>query len=87
MIQVFFGVPESYRNSLGEVVGLNGPYGKGEKGLKGWPRPPPWQVRIGRGAGPPFLLSLSLFLILLLQLGKGGNLLLLGVGLPPLGAP
>ena len=40
VIRVFFGVPESYGNSSGEVMGLNGPYGKGEKGLKGWPRPP-----------------------------------------------
>ena len=32
--------------------------------------------------GGPFLLSLSLFLLLILQLGKGGNLLLLGVGIP-----
>ena len=36
MIRVFFGVPESYGNLPEEVVGLNGPYGKGEKGLKGW---------------------------------------------------
>ena len=41
VIRVFFGVPESYGNSPGEVVGLNGPYGKGEKGLKRWPRPSP----------------------------------------------
>ena len=24
------------------VLGLNGPYGKGEKGPKGWPHPSPW---------------------------------------------
>ena len=42
VIRVFFGVPESYGNSPGEVVGLNGPYGKGEKGLKRWPHPSPW---------------------------------------------
>ena len=24
------------------VLGLNGPYGKGEKGLKRWPHPSPW---------------------------------------------
>ena len=42
VIRVFFGVPESYGNSPGEVVGLNGPYGKGERGPKGWPPPPPW---------------------------------------------
>ena len=48
---------------------------------------PPSPIRIGKGAGLPFLLSLSRFLLLLLQLGKGGNLLLLGVGIPPMGAP
>ena len=36
VIRVFFGVPESYGNSPEEVVGLTGPYGKGEKGLKRW---------------------------------------------------
>ena len=40
VIRVFFGVSESYGNPPGEVVGLNGPYGKGEKGLKGWQRAP-----------------------------------------------
>ena len=28
VIRVFFGVPESYGNSPGEVLGLIGPYGK-----------------------------------------------------------
>ena len=41
VIRVYFGVPESYGNSSGEVVGLNGPYRKGERGLKGRPRAPP----------------------------------------------
>ena len=36
VIRVFFGVSGSYGNSPGEVMGLIGPYGKGEKGLKGW---------------------------------------------------
>ena len=40
MIRVFFGVSESYGNPPGEVVGLNGSYEKGEKGLKGCPLPP-----------------------------------------------
>ena len=59
--RVFFGVPESYGNSPGEVVGLNGPYGKGEKGLKGWLCTPPWKVRIGLGRGrrPPLFPSPS----------------------------
>ena len=36
-----FRSTEELREFAGEVVGLNGPYGKGEKGLKGWPCPPP----------------------------------------------
>ena len=40
------------REFVGEVMGLNGPYGKGEKGLKGWLRTPPHGlVRIGLGRG------------------------------------
>ena len=86
MIRVFFGVPESYENSLGELVGLNGPYRKGEKGLKGWSRAPHGLVRIGLGGGGTPLLPSPLFLLpflLLVGIGKGGRILL-GVGLPPL---
>ena len=78
-----FGVSESYGNSPGEVMGLNGPYEKGEKGLKGWSRAPHWLVRIGLGGGgapPPFLLPLLLFSS---PTRKGGVLLPVGVGLPP----
>ena len=78
VIQVFFGVPESYGNLLGEVVGLNGPYGKGEKGPKGWPcTPPPSMASMNwtrEGAAPP---SLSFFLSYsfpLSPLGKGRGL-------------
>ena len=40
------------------VLGLNGPYGKGEKGLKRWPHPSPWSgPNWTRGAAP---LSFSL---------------------------
>ena len=67
MIRLFFGVPENYENSPGEVLGLNGPYGKGEKGLKGWPHAPHGMVRIGLGGG-----GAPSFLLLLLGLGKGG---------------
>ena len=55
-------------------MGVNGPYGKGEKGLKGWLRAPLWADPnwTREGATPPsFLLSLFPFLLLLLQLGKG----------------
>ena len=59
------------RKAPGELMGLNGPWWeRGGGGQVGGvcPRSP---VRIGKGLGPPFLLSLSLFLLLLLQLGKG----------------
>ena len=73
------GLPEP----PGELMGLNGPWWeRGGGGQVGGARPPS-PIRIGGGA---FLLSFSLFLLLLLLLGKGGNLLLLGVGIPPLGA-
>ena len=54
-------------------MGLNGPYGKGEKGLKGWLRAPMGWSKLDYGGGgtPTFLLSLFPFLLLLLQLGKG----------------
>ena len=61
--------------------------GSQEEATKVGAVPPPSPILIGKGADPPFLLSLSLFLLLLLQLGKGGNLLLVGVGIPPWGAP
>ena len=45
------------------VLGLNGPFGKGEKGLKGWPHPFPWAGPnwTREGVAPPsFLLPLLL---------------------------
>ena len=53
-----------------ELMGLNGLWWKRGGGDQGGGAPPS-PIRIGRGAGPPFLLSLSLFLLLLLQLGRG----------------
>ena len=66
------------------VLGLNGPYGKGEKGLKGWPHPSPWAgpnwTREGGRPLPSFSFSLPFPSLLLLLLGrapsstrKGGN--------------
>src|ERR687897_2022814 len=44
------------------VLGLNGPYGKGEKGPKGWPHPSPWTspnwTREGGRPLPSFSFSL-----------------------------
>ena len=75
------------------LLGLNGPYGKGEKGLKGWPYPSPWAgpnwTREGGRPLPSFSFSLPFPFLLLLLLGrapsstrKGGILLPVGVGLP-----
>ena len=74
------------------VLGLNGPYGKGEKASKGGRTPPHGLVRIGLGRGrplPAFSFSLPFPSLLLLLLGrapsstrKGGILLPVGVGLP-----
>ena len=53
-------------------MGLNGPYRKGEKGLKGGRAPPHRLVRIGLGkGGAPFLPSPSPFPFFLFQLGEG----------------
>ena len=50
-------------------------------------RPPPSPIRIGEGGRPPLSFSpSSLSFPVLVGLGKGGNLLLVGVGIPPLGA-
>ena len=73
VIRVFFGVPESYGNAPGEVVGLNGPYGKGEKGLKGGRAPSPWTgpnwTRERGRPLPSFSFSLPFFLVGLHTLG------------------
>ena len=63
MIRVFFGVPESYRNTYWALLGHTG---KKKKGLKGGRTPPLALVRIGLGkGGAPFLPSPSLFPFLL----------------------
>ena len=57
------GIFRSTRELREFVLGLNGPYGKGEKGLKGGRAPPLGLVRIGLGkGGAPFLPSLFPFL-------------------------
>ena len=79
-----FGHLPEYRGVTGNPQGVNGPYWAlvGERRRRpGGGRTPQAQSELG-GGRPPFLPSLFLFLLLLLQLGKGGNLLLLGVGLP-----
>ena len=88
VIQVFFGVPETYENSPGSIWALLGFRGKRERRLRP-PRLSPNWTR-GRGSAPSFLLFSFPFpsLILLLlgrapsSTGKGGILLPMGVGLP-----
>ena len=73
MVSGEFGHLPKYRGlpePPGELMGLNGPWWKRGGGGKVGPRPPS-PIRIEKGAGPPFLLSLSLFLLLLPGLGKG----------------
>ena len=84
VIRVFFGVPRSYENSPGEVIGLTGSYGKGGGRPRGGGARPPWVlIGLGEGGGAPlalsYSLSLSLFPSLLLRKGKG---FLLGLGSP-----
>ena len=79
VIRVFFGVPESYENSLGKV---NGPdWALVEGGKKGHEvaRASPCPNRIGQGVGarPPFPSPSPSFPSFLLRKGKG---ILLGLG-------
>ena len=73
----------------GELMGLNGPWWKRGGGGQVEGRAPQAQSELGRGAGPPFLLSLFPFLPPPSWTRKGGNLLLVGVGagFPPWGTP
>ena len=81
MIRVFFGVPESYGNSYWALMGHTG---KERKASKGGRTPPHGLVRIGLGkGGAPFLLCRSPFPSPT-PTRKGGVLLPVGVGLPPM---
>ena len=67
VIQVFFGVPESYGNSPGSIWALLGFRGKREGRLR-----PPTNWTRGRGRAPSFLLFSFPFPSLLLPLhGRG----------------
>ena len=81
----FRHLPE-YRGVIGTPRGVNGPHGpkvEHRRGGQGRPRAPPPLVRIGQGGGgaPLSFLSSLRSSPLLLQLGKEGVLLPVGVGL------
>ena len=81
MIRVFFGVPESYGNLYWALMGHTGKERKASKGGRATPHN---LVRIGLGkGGAPFLLSPSPFPSPT-PTRKGGVLLTVGVGLPPM---
>ena len=82
MVRAFFRITGELPEPPEELMGLNGPWWKRAGGGQGAGVPPPQ-----KGAGPPFLLSLSLFLLLLLQLGKGGETYSYWEYDSPLGAP
>ena len=92
--QTFTGVSGGYRNPPGSILGLLGLSGEEEGRLGQAARPSPSSPELDKegGAAPPFLpLSPSLPFALLLQLGKEGVILPVGVGLlpgvPPPGRP
>ena len=92
MVPGEIGILPEYREVTGTPRGVNGPtWAKREKRKEpgGGRAPLPLLVRIGQGKGggaPLSFPSSSSFPLLLLQLGKKGVLLPVGVGLP-LGAP
>ena len=80
-----FGHIPEYREVTGTPREVYGPYwaivGERRREPKRGRPPPPSPIQIGWGADPPFHPPLSPFLPLLIQLGKGGILLPVGVGL------
>ena len=94
----YIWTPERFRVRLGQyritgrlseppggiwaLLGLSGKEGKGAR-----EGDPPSPFRIGKGSGPLSFLPPSSSFPLLLLIGKGGVLLPVGVGHPPLGAP
>ena len=89
MVPGEIGILPEYREVTGTPRGLIGPTWalvEKRRGGKGWAVPPSPLVRIGQGEGaaPPFPSPLPPpSPLLLLQLGKKGVLLPVGVGLPP----
>ena len=76
-----FGVPGSYWNSPGEVLGLIGPYGNRGERPKGRRRAAPLWSELDKGCGPLFLPPLLLFPPFPTPTRKGGVLLPVGLGL------
>ena len=74
MVSDEFGHILEYRGVTGTRRGLNGnTWALVEERGEGQEEAPTSPIRIGKGAGPPFLLSLFPFLPLLAGLGKGGT--------------
>ena len=74
MVPDEFGHFPEYREVTGTPRGVNGPYWalvEERRRRPGGGRAPQAQSELGWGAGPPFLLPLSLFLLLLFLLGRG----------------
>ena len=91
MVQVVSGELRStrgYRNPPREVIRAHGPSGGREEAGQGVVRPPsPNRIGLGLGGQHPFPSLIPLLPSSPTWTRKGGNLLLLGVGIPPLGVP
>ena len=80
----FSGVPGGYRNPPGEVIGLMGHKKEAHQPTRGWCAPFGQEAELDKvwvGAAPLSFSPTPPSLPLLLQLGKGGILLPMGVGL------
>ena len=80
------GAPGGYRNPPGGIWALMGFSGKEGKGAREGV-PPQAQSELGGGPTPLSFLPPSSSFPLPLQIGKGGVLLPVGVGLPPWARP
>ena len=78
------GVTGTPRGGQWAFMGLSG---REEEEAKWRARAPQAQFELGRGRHPFSFSPSSPSFPLLVGLGKGGNLLLVGVGIPPWGAP
>ena len=85
MVSDEFGHLQEYREVTGTPRGLNGPTWALVEERGGSQEVGCTPIRMGRGPDPPFLLLLFPFLPPPIRTRKGGNLLLVGVAIPPWG--